>query len=70
MDANAALLAQTGYRREEIVGRTARELSVYVDEHDFERVRNLLAGSREMMSMDRTNSMLQHLDGSGRIIRI
>jgi PAS domain S-box-containing protein len=43
IDVNAALLAQAGYRREEMIGRTARELAVYVNEDDFAEVRRLLA---------------------------
>jgi PAS domain S-box-containing protein len=42
VDVNAALLAQTGYTREEVVGRTARDLRVYVDENDYARVRRIL----------------------------
>ena len=52
IDVNAALLAQTGYRREEIVGRTARELSVYVEEQDFERIRNLLAHDGQVRGLE------------------
>lgn len=43
IDVNAALLAQAGYSREEMIGRTARELAVYVNEQDFGTVRRLLA---------------------------
>jgi PAS domain S-box-containing protein len=43
IDVNAALLAQAGYSREEMIGRTARELAVYVNEQDFGTVRGLLA---------------------------
>jgi PAS domain S-box-containing protein len=43
IEVNAALLAHTGYSRAEIVGRTARELGVYVDAEDFGRVRKQLA---------------------------
>ena len=49
---NAALLAQTGYRREEIVGRTAGELSVYVEERDFERVRSVLADTGKVRGLE------------------
>ena len=52
IDVNAALLAQTGYRREDIVGRTARELSVYVDKDDFARVRTLLAGEGKVRGLE------------------
>jgi PAS domain S-box-containing protein len=52
IDVNAALLAQTGYRREEIVGRTARELSVYVEKRDFERVRKLLASQGKVRGLE------------------
>jgi PAS domain S-box-containing protein len=43
IDVNAAFLSQTGYAREEVVGRTATEVGVYVDQVDFARVRDLLA---------------------------
>jgi PAS domain S-box-containing protein len=43
IDVNAALLSQTGYAREELVGRTSMEVGVYVDEADFARIRTLLA---------------------------
>jgi PAS domain S-box-containing protein len=52
IDVNAALLAQTGYRREEIVGRTAGELSVYVEERDFERVRSVLADTGKVRGLE------------------
>ena len=42
IDVNAALLAQAGYSREEMIGRTARQLAVYVNEDDFSKVRSLL----------------------------
>ena len=42
IDVNAALLAQAGYSREEMIGRTARQLAVYVNEADFSKVRSLL----------------------------
>jgi PAS domain S-box-containing protein len=42
IDVNAALLAQAGYSREEMIGRTARQLAVYVNEDDFCKVRSLL----------------------------
>ena len=41
IDVNAALLAQAGYSREEMIGRTARELGVYVDAADFAGARLL-----------------------------
>jgi len=43
IDVNAALLAQTGYARDEMIGQTARDLGVYVDAGDFGKVRALLA---------------------------
>jgi PAS domain S-box-containing protein len=52
IDVNAALLAQTGYRREEIIGRTARELSVYVDQADFDRVRELLTSEGKIRGLE------------------
>ena len=42
IEVNAALLAQAGYCREEMIGRTARELAVYVNEDDFRKVRGML----------------------------
>jgi PAS domain S-box-containing protein len=42
IDVNAALLVQAGYSREEMIGRTARQLAVYVNEDDFSKVRSLL----------------------------
>lgn len=42
LEVNTALLTQTGYTREEVVGRTAREMGVYVDEEDFNRVEAIL----------------------------
>jgi PAS domain S-box-containing protein len=52
LDVNAALLAQTGYRREEIIGRTARELSVYVDDRDFDRMRELLTSEGKIRGLE------------------
>ncbi|TMJ66592.1 MAG: PAS domain S-box protein, partial [Alphaproteobacteria bacterium] len=52
IDVNAALLAQTGYRREDIIGRTARELSAYVEKRDFERVRELLASQGKVRGLE------------------
>src|SRR5215510_6037531 len=43
IDVNAALTLQAGYSREEMIGRTARELGVYVNEDDFGNLRRLLA---------------------------
>lgn len=43
IDVNSALLSQTGYTRAEIVGRTATDLGIYVDQADFTRVRKMLA---------------------------
>jgi PAS domain S-box-containing protein len=42
IDVNTALLAQTGYSRDEIIGRTARDIVTYADPEDFLRVRQLL----------------------------
>lgn len=46
IDVNEALLAATGYARDEIVGRTARELQVYEDPNDFIRMRDLLSAGQ------------------------
>jgi PAS domain S-box-containing protein len=54
IDVNAALLAQTGYAREELIGRTARDLGVYVDESDFEKVRALLAKKGVVKNLELT----------------
>jgi PAS domain S-box-containing protein len=42
IEVNAALLAQAGYSRGEMIGRTARDLAVYVNENDFIKVRRML----------------------------
>jgi PAS domain S-box-containing protein len=54
LDVNAALLAQTGYAREELIGRTARELAVYVEEDDFGELRRLLADKGVVKNLELT----------------
>ncbi len=43
LDANQALIALLLYRREELVGRTVRELGIWTDEPDPARLRQILA---------------------------
>jgi PAS domain S-box-containing protein len=52
LDVNAALLAVTGYARDEVVGHTARELKVYADPADFGRVRQTLSSERSIRGLD------------------
>jgi PAS domain S-box-containing protein len=52
LDVNDALLAQTGYTREEMVGRTASEVGVYVDPGDFTRIRDLLAEQGSVKNLE------------------
>jgi PAS domain S-box-containing protein len=54
IDVNAALLAQSGYSREEMVGRTARDLGIYVREEDFTEVRKMLAQNGVVKNLEVT----------------
>ena len=52
LDANAAMLEATGYSREEVVGRTARELAVYPDADNFLRIRQELNEHKSFRGME------------------
>ena len=39
---NAALLEASGYSHADVIGRTARDLSIYADSEDFVRIRDIL----------------------------
>jgi PAS domain S-box-containing protein len=52
VDVNAALLEHTGYAREEVVGKTASDLGVYVSENDFTRVRELLKADGSIRNLE------------------
>jgi PAS domain S-box-containing protein len=49
---NASLLETTGYKLDEVVGHTARELKVYADLADFRRIRELLATSQSVRGLE------------------
>jgi PAS domain S-box-containing protein len=49
---NNVLLATTGYTREEVMGRTARELRVYTNPADFQRIRELLATGQSLRELE------------------
>jgi PAS domain S-box-containing protein len=52
VDVNSSLLSQPGYCRQEIIGHTARELSVYVDEQDYARIRRLLSENGSIKNLE------------------
>lgn len=52
LDVNATLLALSGYRREEVIGQTERELGMYADERDHDRLREALAADGSVNSME------------------
>ena len=52
LDVNESLLAVTGYSREEVVGRTARDLKVFADPEDSIRIRELLAGGEPLRGLE------------------
>ena len=52
LDVNAALLEHTGYAHEEVIGKTARELGVYVSQDDFTRIRELLRADGSIRNLE------------------